>query len=103
MPKITDTAGNTEVFKDLLNYQNPHNAGLLKNNPAPAETQRASGGNGGNNSTPAQKENDKKVFLSIRVSEDIKRRLDNYCNSNDMTLNASVKRAIIDLLNNGGF
>lgn len=103
MPKITDTAGNTEVFKDLLNYQNPHNAGLLKKDPAPAETQRASGGNGVNNSTPAQKENDKKVFLSIRVSEDIKRRLDNYCNANDMTLNASVKRAIIDLLNNGGF
>lgn len=94
MPKITDTAGNTEVFKDLLNYQNPHNAGLLKKDPAPAEPQ---------NSTPAQKENDKKVFLSIRVSEDIKRRLDNYCNANDMTLNASVKRAIIDLLNNGGF
>jgi len=103
--KLSDTAGNTELFSLLLDPQNKQGTSeLIKNNPAPAETKRASGGKDIKEPAPATTETDnEKVLINFKVSKRLKRDFDALCKDKEITLTAGIKLAMKQIIENGGF
>lgn len=91
MPKISkSTAGNLAVFKELSDIESFPGASS-KNIQKPKQPVKEF------------KASNKKVVITLRITENLKNRLDNYCDVNDTSVNSAVKRAIQDYLRNGGF